>query len=74
MHIMGKSLISFGILLIIVGLFFYFFDKIPFKLGRLPGDILIEKEGFKFYFPITTTILLSVILNIIFLIIKHFTK
>jgi hypothetical protein len=74
MHYIGKSLISFGIIIIIIGLVFYFSDKIPFKLGRLPGDILIKKEGFTFYFPLTTTILISAILNIIFLIIKYFIK
>lgn len=74
MHYIGKSLISFGIILIIIGLIFYFSDKIPFKLGRLPGDILIKKEGVTFYFPLTTAILISAILNIIFLIIKYFIK
>ncbi|GAB6189498.1 DUF2905 domain-containing protein [Marinitoga arctica] len=74
MQIIGKSLISIGIVLIIIGLIFYFSNKIPFKIGRLPGDILIEKDNFKFYFPVTTTITISIILNIIFFIIKRLTK
>lgn len=62
---MGKILITIGIILIVVGLAFLFADKIPF-LGRLPGDIYIKKERFTFYFPLTTSIIISIILTIIF--------
>jgi len=62
---MGKMLIIAGIILIFAGLAFLFVDKIPF-LGRLPGDIYIKKERFSFYFPITTSIVISIILTIIF--------
>jgi len=62
---MGKILIVIGIILIVAGLTFLFADKIPF-LGRLPGDIYIKKERFTFYFPLTTSIIISIILTIIF--------
>jgi hypothetical protein len=61
----GKMLIILGIILIIVGFGFLFGDKIPF-IGKLPGDILIKKERFSFYFPITTSIIISIILTILF--------
>ena len=62
---MGKILIVIGIILIIAGLAFLFADKIPF-LGRLPGDIYIKKERFTFYFPLTTGMIISIIVTIIF--------
>lgn len=61
----GKILIIFGILLIVAGLLFLYDGKIPF-LGRLPGDIRIERENFSFYFPLGTCLLLSVLLSLIF--------
>ncbi|HOV90366.1 MAG TPA: DUF2905 domain-containing protein [Syntrophorhabdaceae bacterium] len=61
----GKIFIIIGILFIIIGLVFMFADKIPY-IGRLPGDIHIKKENFSFYFPITTSIIISIILTIIF--------
>lgn len=65
MPAIGKVFIIFGILFIVIGLAFMFGDKIPF-LGKLPGDIYIKKERFSFYFPITTSILISIILTILF--------
>jgi len=65
MPAMGKMLIIAGIILIFAGLVFLFADKIPF-IGRLPGDIYVKKERFSFYFPITTSIVISIILTIIF--------
>jgi hypothetical protein len=61
----GKAFIIFGVILVIVGLAFMFGDKIPY-IGKLPGDIYIKKERFSFYFPITTSIIISIILTIIF--------
>jgi len=64
----GKVLIGFGVLLIIVGgllmLSGSFGGKVPF-LGRLPGDIHIQRENWSFYFPLTTSILISVVLTLI---------
>ncbi|MFO7984008.1 MAG: DUF2905 domain-containing protein [Desulfuromonadales bacterium] len=61
----GKALILAGLVLIVLGVFFTYGGKIPF-LGKLPGDIRIEKDNFSFYFPVTTCILLSVLISLIF--------
>lgn len=60
----GKVLIIAGIILIIAGALFLFVNKIPF-LGRLPGDIAVQKKNFSFYFPLTTCIIISIILSLI---------
>jgi hypothetical protein len=61
----GKYIILFGVIVAVVGIVIYFFgDKLNW-IGRLPGDIRIEKENARFYFPITTMILLSVLLTVI---------
>ncbi|MEQ8553565.1 MAG: DUF2905 domain-containing protein [Cyclobacteriaceae bacterium] len=65
---MGKSLIYIGIILIILGLLLTFGEKI--NLGKLPGDIIIKKDNFTFYFPITTMILLSLVLSLIIFIVN----
>jgi hypothetical protein len=61
----GKILIIIGSLIIFAGILLMTVGKIPF-LGKLPGDIHIQKENFSFYFPITTSILASIILSLIF--------
>ena len=61
---LGKALILLGILLAIVGLLFAFGAKIPW-LGHLPGDIDIKRGNFTFYFPLTTCLLLSLILTLV---------
>lgn len=58
---LGKMLLLIGAMLILLGLFLIFMDKIPY-VGRLPGDIIIKKRNFIFYFPITTLILLNLLL------------
>lgn len=63
---MGKLLIIVGILFIIAGLLITYGPKIPL-LGKLPGDIRIERESFRFYFPITTSILISVVISLLLL-------
>ena len=68
----GKYLIFTGILIIVIGVIVYFFHNKLNWIGRLPGDIRIEKENFKFYFPITTMVLLSLLLTLIVNIIKRF--
>lgn len=60
---MGKNLIIIGLLLVAVGVIFTFDLNLP--LGRLPGDMKIEQENFSFYLPITTSIILSVVLSIL---------
>jgi len=66
---LGKMLVWAGIFMVGVGLFLWFGDKIPW-LGKLPGDILIKKEKFTFYFPLVTCILISLILTLLFSIFK----
>jgi len=63
---LAKFFIVIGVIFIIIGLFLYF----KFPLFRLPGDIVIEKENFSFYFPITTSILISIILTLLFKVLK----
>jgi Protein of unknown function (DUF2905) len=60
----GKTLIYIGILLVVVGVFFLLGGKVPW-LGRLPGDLIIERGGNTFYFPLTTCILISVIISLV---------
>lgn len=64
MQEIGKVIIIFGIVLIGVGILLTFFDKIPF-LGKLPGDIYLQQKNFTFYFPVTTSIILSIVLSLI---------
>lgn len=64
-----KLLIAAGVTLILLGLFWPALAKIP--LGRLPGDIIIRRENFVFYFPLTTMILVSIVFT---LIIRNFRK
>ena len=69
---MAKIFIFLGIVFILIGVVLYIFKDFP--LFRLPGDIVIEKENFKFYFPITSAIIISVVLSLIFSIISKFLK
>lgn len=63
---LAKSLIVLGVILVAAGILLYFGGKVGFLgLGRLPGDIRIERDHVKFYFPITTSIIISVVLSII---------
>ncbi|RIA47747.1 DUF2905 domain-containing protein [Dichotomicrobium thermohalophilum] len=59
----GRWLIILGIVLIVVGVLWPWLSKLG--LGRLPGDIVIERDNFTFYLPITTSILVSVVLSVI---------
>ena len=61
---MAKFLIIAGVVLIILGVVMHFGPRLPFP-GRLPGDIVIDRGNFKMFIPITTSILLSVILTVI---------
>jgi len=66
----SKIFIFIGVVFIIIGLLLYFFKDFP--LFHLPGDIVIKKENFTFYFPITSSIIISIILSGIFYIISRF--
>jgi H+/Cl- antiporter ClcA len=68
----GKWIIGLGAIIILVGIIIYFFhDKLNW-IGRLPGDIRIEKENFRFYFPIVTMILFSLLGTLIIWLIRKF--
>ncbi|MEQ9441686.1 MAG: DUF2905 domain-containing protein [Cyclobacteriaceae bacterium] len=69
---MGILLIITGLVVVGVGLIVYFSDYIPL-IGRLPGDIRIKRENFTFYFPLATSILLSVIVSLILYLIRRFS-
>lgn len=66
---MGRTIAFFGIILLVVGGGMMLFGKIP-GIGKLPGDFFYQKDGFTFYAPIATSILLSIILTIMFNIIN----
>ncbi|MCU0226888.1 MAG: DUF2905 domain-containing protein [Bryobacterales bacterium] len=63
---LGRTLVVLGVVLIAVGFLFLFGDRLPLKLGRLPGDIIWKGERSVFYFPITTCLLLSVLVSVAF--------
>jgi H+/Cl- antiporter ClcA len=68
----GKYLILIGIVVVIIGVIIYFLSDKLHWLGRLPGDIRVEKENFKFYFPVTTMLILSGLLNLVIWLVKKF--
>ena len=67
---LSKILIIIGIILVIAGIIIHFAGNRINWIGHLPGDIRIEKENFRFYFPVTTMILLSILLTLILWIIR----
>lgn len=71
---LGRALLILGGLLVLSGAFFYFGRKLPFRLGRLPGDIVHEGEHTTFYFPIVTCLLLSVGLSLLFWLLSRFRR
>lgn len=68
---LAKILMLVGGLLLFGGLLLYFFDKLPFG-GRLPGDIVVKRKNFTFYFPLATSILLSLVLTLVLWLISRF--
>ena len=71
MNPIAKYLMIAGGLIFLCGVLWYFFGDKLHWIGRLPGDIRVEKENFKFYFPLTTMILFSVLLTILFNVFKR---
>ncbi|MBI2590860.1 MAG: DUF2905 domain-containing protein [Candidatus Blackburnbacteria bacterium] len=69
----GRIIIVIGIVCIILGSFLWFFGKLPF-LGKLPGDIYVQRKNFSFYAPLTTTVIISILLSIVLTIIAHLKK
>jgi len=70
----GKIIIFIGIVIVIIGTTLLLSDKLPFNLGRLPGDISYKKENFSFYFPITTALLISIVLSLLFYLFNRFFR
>ncbi len=69
----GKWLVIIGALILGLGMIFYFWgDKFQW-IGHLPGDIRIERDNFKFYFPLTTMVLFSIVLNVVIRLVKWIT-
>jgi len=66
---LGKMFILLGVFIILVGLLLLVGEKIPW-VGRLPGDIIIKKERFTFYFPLATSIIISIILTLLFMLFR----
>lgn len=64
MNEIGKFLIILGLIILIVGLILTFVGRVPL-IGKLPGDLVIERRNFVFYFPLGTSILLSIIISLI---------
>ncbi len=62
---LGKILIIFGAILAVIGLILIFYHRIPW-LGRLPGDIVYRKGNFTFYFPLVTSLLVSILITLLF--------
>ena len=71
---MGKMLLFFGGVLVVIGLLLTFGSRLPFRLGRLPGDIVWRGKNTSFYFPIVTCIVLSVALTVLFWVISLFRR
>lgn len=71
MQMVGKVLVLMGGLIVLVGIVLMFSDRIPF-LGKLPGDISIKRDNFQFYFPITTGIILSLLVSLILWIVSQY--
>ena len=63
-------LITFGLVLVAAGLLFTFAERLPFRIGRLPGDIVIHGKNSTVYFPLATCILLSVLLSVLMWIVR----
>ena len=68
----GKYILLAGGLIVLAGLLVYFFHDKLHWIGRLPGDIRVERENFRFYFPITTMILFSLLISLLIGLIRKF--
>jgi hypothetical protein len=70
----GKILLVLGIVLAGVGALLAFGGRLPFRLGRLPGDIAYQGRNGSFYFPVVTCVLLSVVLSLLLWVVNHFRR
>jgi hypothetical protein len=71
---LGRLLLSVGGMLILIGALFYFGPKLPFRLGRLPGDIVHRTEHGTFYLPLVSCLVISVTVSLVLWIINQFRR
>jgi hypothetical protein len=71
---LGRMMLVVGIVLVVAGGLLAFGAKLPFRLGRLPGDIVWEGKGGSFYFPIVTCIVLTLLLSAVMWVVQFFRK
>jgi Protein of unknown function (DUF2905) len=71
---LGRSLLILGVVSVVLGAVFYFGARLPFRLGRLPGDIIHRGEHTTFYFPIVSGLAVSVMLSILFWLFSNFRR
>jgi len=71
---LGRSFLAFGALLVLLGALLYFSPKLPFRRGKLPGDIVHRGQHSTFYFPIVTCLVLSVAFSVLFWLFSRFRK
>ena len=62
---MGRTLIIVGLVLVVIGILFTYAGRLPFRIGRLPGDITIRGKNSVFYFPLATSLLLSLVASLV---------
>jgi len=74
MQQLGRTLLLLGAVLIVVGAFLYFGDKLPFRLGRLPGDFVHRGRNTTFYFPLVSCLVISILISLILWIINQFRR
>ena len=61
---LGRALVVLGVVIVVIGLVLVFFDRVPW-IGRLPGDISLRRGNWTFYFPLGTSILVSIVLTLV---------
>jgi hypothetical protein len=74
MRELGRSLLIFGGIAVVIGAFLFFSGRLPLRLGRLPGDVVHRGEHTTFYFPIATSLLLSVGVSLLFWLFSRFRR
>jgi hypothetical protein len=71
---LGRALLILGAVSALVGTLLYFGARLPFRLGRLPGDIIHRGEHTTFYFPIVTCLVISIVLSVLFWLFSNFRR
>ena len=71
---LGRLLLFIGAMFVLIGALFYFGQKLPFRLGRLPGDISYRGEHGTFYFPLVSCLVISVVVSLILWLVNHLRR